>query len=89
MPDLLLDFYALPALPADFSTTAASDSLAFVIKIINDVNMSSTILEIAKRVKKASQFILEDTSVHTSSMLQPFVDISGVCMLDYLRYALF
>ena len=77
LPDLLLDFYALPALPADFSTTAASDCLAFVIKIINDVNMSNTILEIAKRVRKASHFILEDTAAHTSSMLRPLVDLSG------------
>ncbi|KAI7881687.1 hypothetical protein K492DRAFT_194128 [Lichtheimia hyalospora FSU 10163] len=76
LPDLLLDFYALPALPADFSTTAASDCLAFVIKIINDVNMSNTILEIAKRVRKASQFISEDMVAHTSSMLRPLVDLS-------------
>ncbi|KAI9270590.1 hypothetical protein BDA99DRAFT_478483 [Phascolomyces articulosus] len=74
-PEILLDYYTLPLLPADFSVTIASDSLAYIFKMISETSTLPTILAIAEKAKHSIKLITEDKSVRRQSMIQPYIDV--------------
>ena len=76
-PEILLDYYTLPLLPADFSVTIASDSLAYIFKMISETSTLPTILAIAEKAKHSIKLITEDKSVRRQSMIQPYIDVKG------------
>ncbi|KAI8368284.1 uncharacterized protein BYT42DRAFT_522115 [Radiomyces spectabilis] len=75
-PEMLLDFYSLPFLPADFSVSIASDSLAYLFRLITEVSPLPTVLAISEKVKQSIKNTLgnDDTS-RTESMVKDFIDI--------------
>ncbi|KAI9321546.1 hypothetical protein BX666DRAFT_2072991 [Dichotomocladium elegans] len=76
-PEVLLDYYTLPHLPADFSVTIASDSLGYIFKMISDVSTLPTIMAIANKVKQYVGFCLKNKTLPKNSMVQPFIDVKG------------
>ncbi|ORY95778.1 hypothetical protein BCR43DRAFT_557706 [Syncephalastrum racemosum] len=75
LPDVLLDYYTLPLLPADFSVTIASDSLAYVLKMISEVSTVPTIMAIAEKAKSSMRFFVDNDSARTESMVKDYIDI--------------
>ncbi|KAI8145482.1 hypothetical protein BJV82DRAFT_39092 [Fennellomyces sp. T-0311] len=74
-PEVLLDYYTLPLLPADFSVTIASDSLAYIFKMISETSTLPTILAIAEKAKQSIKFITENTSLRRESMVEAYIDV--------------
>lgn len=74
---MLLEYYTLPYLPAEFSVTIASDSLAYILKVISDVSTLPTIMAIAEKVKQSIAFITENNTLGTECMVKPYIDVKG------------
>jgi E3 ubiquitin-protein ligase HUWE1 len=55
-PEMLLNYYALPLLPANFSVTIASDSLSYLFRMVSEVSPLPTVLAIAAKVKESIRF---------------------------------
>ncbi|KAI9022914.1 hypothetical protein CLU79DRAFT_859109 [Phycomyces nitens] len=71
----LLEYYFLPMLPADFSITIASDSLSYLFRMISEINPIQTALMIGSKVRKASEFIINEQEPATESLMRPYVEI--------------
>ncbi|KAI8340111.1 hypothetical protein BC941DRAFT_468384 [Chlamydoabsidia padenii] len=74
-PEMLLDYYTLPMLPVDFSTTIASDSLSYIFRLIAETSPIPTVLAIVEKVKSSMKFILEDTSTRNKSLIREYIDV--------------
>ncbi|CAO3607400.1 unnamed protein product [Cunninghamella blakesleeana] len=74
-PEMLLDYYTLPMLPADFSVSIAADSLSYLFRMIAETSPMPTVAAIVEKVKSSIKFILEDDSSRTKSMIREFIDI--------------
>lgn len=77
-PEILLEYYSLPYLPADFSITVASDQLAYIFKMISEVSTLPTIMAIADKAKESMKFLTEDDGLRTESMVHEYVDVKGM-----------
>jgi E3 ubiquitin-protein ligase HUWE1 len=76
-PEMLLNYYSLPLLPANFSVTIASDSLSYLFRMISEVSPLPTVLAIASKVKESIRFITEKTDDYQKSTLVEFVDVNA------------
>ncbi|KAK4518814.1 ribosomal RNA biogenesis protein rrp5 [Mucor velutinosus] len=76
-PEMLLNYYALPLLPANFSVTIASDSLSYLFRMISEVSPLPTVLAIAAKVKESIRFITDQTGDYQTSTLMEFVDVNA------------
>ncbi|GAN06879.1 conserved hypothetical protein [Mucor ambiguus] len=76
-PEMLLNYYALPLLPANFSVTIASDSLSYLFRMISEVSPLPTVLAIAAKVKESIRFITDKTDDYQKSALMEFVDVNA------------
>lgn len=74
-PEMLLNYYALPLLPANFSVTIASDSLSYLFRMVSEVSPLPTVLAIAAKVKESIRFITDKTDDYQKSTLMEFVDV--------------
>ncbi|KAF7724152.1 hypothetical protein EC973_001277 [Apophysomyces ossiformis] len=72
---MLLSIYSLPLLPADFSTSIACDSLAYLFRMIGEVSPIPTVLAIAEKVKESIKFIIDDNRIRKESMVAEFIDV--------------
>lgn len=74
-PEMLLNYYSLPLLPANFSVTIASDSLSYLFRMISEVSPLPTVMAIASKVKESIRFITEEQRDYEKSMLIEFIDV--------------
>ncbi|KAG2231174.1 hypothetical protein INT48_002955 [Thamnidium elegans] len=74
-PEMLLNYYSLPLLPANFSVTIASDSLSYLFRMISEVSPLPTVFAIVAKVKESIRFITENMQDYNKSMLIDFVDV--------------
>lgn len=74
---MLLDYFTLPMLPADFSVSIASDSLSYLFRMIAEVSPIPTVLAIVEKVRSSVKFILEDPSSRNKSLVSDLIDIKG------------
>lgn len=76
-PEMLLSYYALPLLPANFSITIASDSLSYLFRMISEVSPLPTVLAIAAQVRESVNLILNNTDTeYQKSRLVDYVDVN-------------
>lgn len=75
--EMLLNYYSLPLLPANFSVTIASDSLSYLFRMISEVSPLPTVLAIAAKVKESIRFITDKTDDYQKSKLIEFVDVNA------------
>ncbi|KAI8637213.1 hypothetical protein BD408DRAFT_447787 [Parasitella parasitica] len=76
-PEMLLNYYSLPLLPAHFSVTIASDSLSYLFRMISEVSPLPTVLAIAAKVKESIRFVTEKADDYQKSTLVEFVDVNA------------
>ncbi|GAA5813130.1 hypothetical protein MFLAVUS_006599 [Mucor flavus] len=74
-PEMLLNYYSLPLLPANFSVTIASDSLSYLFRMISEVSPLPTVFAIVAKVKESIRFITENMQDYNKSMLIDFIDV--------------
>lgn len=72
-PEMLLDYYSLPLLPANFSVTLGSDSLAYIFRMISEVSPLPTMMAIVAKIKESTGFLPQDNQ---KSFLIDYVDIN-------------
>ncbi|CAO3595638.1 unnamed protein product [Absidia cylindrospora] len=76
-PEMLLDYFTLPMLPADFSVSIASDSLSYLFRMIAEVSPIPTVLAIVEKVRSSVKFILEGHSSRNKSLVSDFIDVKA------------
>ncbi|KAI8081696.1 uncharacterized protein BX664DRAFT_376387, partial [Halteromyces radiatus] len=74
-PEMLLDYFTLPMLPADFSVSIASDSLSYLFRMIADVSPIPTVMAIVEKVKTSAKFILDDYTPGNKSLIRDYIDV--------------
>jgi E3 ubiquitin-protein ligase HUWE1 len=76
-PEMLLNYFSLPLLPANFSATIASDSLSYLFRMIAEVSPLPTVLAIATKVRESLDFITQKGDDYDASTLLEFVDVDA------------
>ena len=76
-PEMLLNYFALPLLPVNFSATIASDSLSYLFRMISEASPLPTVFAIVAKVKESIRFIQEITPQgdYNTSIMHEFVDV--------------
>ncbi|ORE21321.1 hypothetical protein BCV71DRAFT_241689 [Rhizopus microsporus] len=74
-PEMLLDYYSLPLLPANFSVTLGSDSLAYIFRMISEVSPLPTMMAIVTKIKESIGSLLDQDIARRKSMMVEYVDV--------------
>ncbi|EIE81892.1 hypothetical protein RO3G_06597 [Rhizopus delemar RA 99-880] len=74
-PEMLLDYYSLPLLPANFSVTLGSDSLAYIFRMISEVSPLPTMMAIVTKIKESLGSLLDPRTETQKSILIDYVDV--------------
>lgn len=74
-PEMLLDYYSLPLLPANFSVTLGSDSLAYIFRMISEVSPLPTMMAIVTKIKESIGSLLDQDIARQKSMMVDYVDV--------------
>ncbi|KAI8991027.1 hypothetical protein BDF20DRAFT_908845 [Mycotypha africana] len=75
-PELLLSYYTLPLLPANFTMDVAHDSLSYLFRMISEVSPLPTVMAIAAKMKDSIRFLTDKGDNYPSeSILKEFVDV--------------